>query len=54
MDKTFQVELTEDEIVELIEVLEYVIAEAERLKTSANLLTLVDIIEKIDKAREEV
>jgi hypothetical protein len=49
-----QIELSEDEIIELIEVLEYVIAEADTLKTSANLLTLVDILEKIDKAREEV
>jgi|GEM_PF-5825323 len=49
-----QIELSEDEIIELIEVLEYVIAEADTLKVSANLLTLVDILEKIDKAREEV
>lgn len=54
MSKTFSVELTEDEIIELIEVLEYVITEAERFKISANLLILADIIEKIDKAREEV
>jgi hypothetical protein len=49
-----QIELSEDEIIELMEVLEYVIAETDTLKASANLLTLVDILEKIDKAREEV
>lgn len=54
MDRLFQVNFTEDEIVELIEVLEYVIVESDTLKISANLLTLVDIIEKIDKAKEEV